>query len=525
MRPLPQRLSGEALQVETMTVRGPASGAIIGEVSAGAPQGVANLVAALRGRQPGWDAEGVQRRVGHLLRLRDWLLSNSNTLTRLVQAETGKPWQEAAVEVPLVCDFINYYARNAEAFLAATHPRPHSLLTATKRLTVRHRPYPVVGVISAWNFPLVLPLMDAVPALLAGAAVVIKPSEVTPLALDEVVRAWTEEIGGPGVLACAHGGGEVGRAVVDHVDFVQFTGSTESGRAVAVRAAERLIPSSLELGGKDAAIVLADADLDRAVQGVMWGAFANAGQVCLSIERVYVEEPVYDAFVDRLIQQVRDLRVGDDTGRFRVDVGALATPAQLEVVRSHVEDAARRGARIVSGQCPTGPGLFHPPTVLLDVDHSMACMREETFGPTLPVMKVRDADEAVTLANDSPYGLSATVWTTSQSRAQQVADRLEVGAINVNDAFSNFLCFPLPHAGWKTSGIGSRLGGAQGMLKYCRPQVTTTPRVTLPREATWYPYSPRLGPLVLGAMRLLASRGPRAPRPEPPQDSSRGAHS
>lgn len=525
MRPLPQPPSAEARRVETMTVRGPGSGEIVGEVAACRPDGVAGLADALRGSQPGWDTDGIQARAGHLLRLRDWLLSNANTLTRVVQDETGKPWQEASVEVPLVCDFINYYCRHAKSFIAAAHPRPHSLLTATKKLTTRHRPYPVVGVISAWNFPLVLPLMDAVPALLAGASVVIKPSEVTPLALGEVVRAWTEEIGAPAVLACAHGAGDVGRAVVDHVDYVQFTGSTEAGRAVAVRAAERLIPCSLELGGKDAAIVLADADLDRAVQGVMWGAFANAGQVCLSIERVYVEEPIYDAFVDRLTHQVRDLRVGDDTDRFRVDVGALATPAQLEVVRTHVEDAARRGARIVSGQCPTGPGLFHPPTVLLDVDHSMTCMREETFGPTLPVMKVRDADQAVALANDSAYGLSATVWTTSPSRAQQIADRLEVGAVNINDAFSNFLCFPLPHAGWKTSGIGSRLGGAQGMLKYCRPQATTTPRVTLPREPTWYPYSPRLGPLVIGAMRFLASRGPRAPRTPPRPDSTRGAHS
>ena len=340
----------------------------------------------------------------------------------------------------------------------------------------------------------------------------VKPSEVTPLALGEVVRAWTEEIGAPAVLACAQGGGDVGAAVVDHVDYVQFTGSTNSGRAVAVRAAERLIPCSLELGGKDAAIVLADADLDRAVNGVLWGALANAGQVCLSVERVYVEEGIYDAFVDKLTDQVRALRVGNDDHRFQADVGALATPAQREVVRSHVDDAVRAGARIVAGRCPAGPGLFYPPTVLLDVDHSMTCMREETFGPTLPVMQVRDAEEAITLANDSPYGLSATVWTRSEKRAEQVAARLEVGAVNINDAFSNFLCFPLPHAGWKSSGIGSRQGGAHGLLKYCRPQVMTRPRVTLSRELTWYPYTPRLGRVVLGAMRLIASRGPRAPR-------------
>lgn len=497
---------------ERISVRSPASGKVIGQVPVSTAADVADLVRGLRQAQTTWESGGLETRIGHLLRLRDWLLSNPHALTKMVQDETGKPWQEASIEVPLSCDFINYYCRNAQSFLAGSHPRPHSLLTASKRLSITHRPYPVVGVISAWNFPLVLPLMDCLPALLAGAAVVAKPSEVTPLALGEVVRAWTEEIGGPAVFACAQGTGEVGRAVVDHVDYVQFTGSTRSGRAVAVRAAERLIPCSLELGGKDAAIVLADADLDRAVNGVMWGAFANAGQVCLSIERVYVEAPIYDAFVEKLIERVRSLRVGPDDGRFKADVGALATETQLEIVRRQVDEAVAQGARAVTGGRPVGTGTFFEPTVLLDVDHSMTCMREETFGPTLPVMRVRDVDEAVRLANDSPYGLSATVWTASRRRAEAVAHRLEVGAVNVNDAFSNFLCFPLPHAGWKSSGIGSRLGGAQGILKYCRPQVMTTPRLGLRRELTWYPYTARVGRPLLAAMRLLASRGPRAPR-------------
>lgn len=509
---VPRRLGDLKASGDPLAVRSPASGEVVGQVTASTAADVVDVVRGLRQSQTAWESGGLEARIGHVLRLRDWLLANAHTLTKLVQDETGKPWQEASIEVPLSCDFINYYCRNAKSFLAGSHPRPHSLLTASKRLSIAHRPYPVVGVVSAWNFPLVLPLMDCLPALLAGAAVVVKPSEVTPLALGEVVRAWTEEIKAPAVFACTQGAGDVGAAVVDQVDYVQFTGSTRSGRAVAIRAAERLIPCSLELGGKDAAIVLADADLDRAVNGVMWGAFANAGQVCLSIERVYVEAPIYDAFVDKLAERVRSLRVGPDDDRYQADVGALATQAQVEIVRRQVDEAVAQGARAVTGGHPIDEGTFFEPTVLVDVDHSMACMREETFGPTLPVMKVRDVDEAVTLANDSPYGLSATVWTTSRKRAEEVAHRLEVGAVNVNDAFSNFLCFPLPHAGWKSSGIGSRLGGAQGILKYCRPQVMTTPRLALRRELTWYPYSARVGRPLLAAMRLLASRGPRAPR-------------
>ena len=254
-------------------------------------------VARLRRDQPAWEALRPAGRGEWAGRLRDWLLDNDERVAQLLQHETGKPWQEAALEVPVVIDLLEYYRTRAGKFLADSHPRPHGLLTASKKLTIAYRPYPVVGVICPFNFPVLGALADALPALLAGAAVAIKPSELTPLATREIVRGWREDVGAPGVLQCLTGAGETGAALVDEADFIQFTGSTRTGGKIAKRAAERLIPYSLELGGKDAMIVLADADLERAANAAVWGGMFNSGQACTSVERVFVEEPVYDEFV------------------------------------------------------------------------------------------------------------------------------------------------------------------------------------------------------------------------------------
>ena len=494
---------------DTVAVHHPATGAVVGQMAVQSTESLAAVVAALRSRQPSWEALGPATRADWLRRLRDWLLDNETRLADVVRSETGKPRAEATLEIMLTCDAINYYADRARTFLADETLRPHGLLTASKRLTKVYRPYPVVGVITPWNFPLLIPGVDAVPALLAGAAVVVKPSEVTPLSAGELVRGWAE-IGAPPVLACVTGRGATGADVVDAVDMVQFTGSTTTGRAIAARAGERLIPCGVELGGKDPAIVLADADLARAAHGIAWGGLLNAGQACISIERIYVEAPVYDRFVALLTDKVASIRQGTDDGSYSADVGTLATGQQVEIVRGHVADAVANGATIALGGKATGRGQFFEPTVLLDVDNSMACMREETFGPTIPVMKVADVDEAIRLANDSPYGLSATVWTKDIRRAQQIARRLEVGGVNINDAYTNLFCFPLPHGGWKSSGLGSRLGGAAGIRKYCRQQAITTPRLpAMTNELLWYPYSRRRGRTVAALLRLLVARDVR----------------
>jgi acyl-CoA reductase-like NAD-dependent aldehyde dehydrogenase len=488
-------------------VTSPADGSVVASVP---DQGVGEVraaVARLRRNQPAWEALGPTGRGEWVGRLRDWLFDNDERVAELLQRETGKPWQEAALEVPVAIDLLEYYRKRAEGFLADSHPRPHGLLTASKKLTIAYRPYPVVGVICPWNFPVLLALVDAVPALLAGAAVAIKPSELTPLATREIVRGWREDVGAPGVLECLTGAGGTGASLVDEADYVQFTGSTRTGGKIAQRAAERLIPYSLELGGKDAMIVLADADLERAANAAVWGGMFNSGQACTSVERVYVEERAYDEFVALVAGRVRGLRQSGDGKRFDADVGALSSEAQLAIVERHVSEALANGARaLVGGKRAEVPGAFFEPTVLVDVDQSMSCMREETFGPTLPVMKVGDVEEAIRLANDSGYGLSASVWTRDRARGEQIARRLEVGAVNVNDMFTNVFTFPVPQGGWKESGVGARLGGAHGIRKYCRPQAVTATRLNPRSELLWYPYTAGKGKLALRLTRFLLAR-------------------
>ena len=496
-------------EATTITVRNPADGSVVGAVPIEMPADVAAKARELRLFQPEWEALGPRGRKHWLLRYQDWVLDNAEHITDVLQSETGKPRSEASIEAPLAATLLDYWARHAEQFLADEHPRSFSPFAVTKKLTTVYRPYPVVGVITPWNYPFVMPALDLVAALAAGAAVLLKPSEVTPLSAVEFVRGWTE-IGAPPVLALATGYGDTGVAVIDNADFVQFTGSTATGRKVAVACAERLIPCSLELGGKDPALVLADADLDRAANGIAWGGMGNSGQICVSVERVYVEAPVYDEFLAKLTANVRQLRQGQDDRKFAFDIGSLANMAQRDKVKGHVDEAIAAGARAITGGKPTGTGAFFEPTVLVDVNQSMTCMIEETFGPTIPVVKVADEAEAIRLANDSKYGLSATVWTRDRERGERVARRLNVGAVNVNDVLSNIFAFDLPMGGWKESGVGTRLGGAAGIRKYCRPQAITSPRIpTQAKEILWYPASRRRTKLALSLARASAARGVR----------------
>jgi acyl-CoA reductase-like NAD-dependent aldehyde dehydrogenase len=493
----------------TIEVRNPADGSVVGNVPNDSAETVAAKARELRLFQPEWEAIGARGRTTWLLKFQNWILDNAEHITDVLQSETGKPRAEASMEPPMSADMLNYWASNAEAFLADTHPKPHSPLGKTKRLTTAHRPYPVVGLIIPWNFPFMNAGLDGIPALAAGASLLLKPSEVTPLSAVEFARGWTE-IGAPPVLGLVNGYAETGAAVIANSDYVHFTGSTATGRKVAVACAERLIPYSLELGGKDPALVLADADLERAANGIAFGGMFNSGQVCVSVERVYVEAPIYDEFVAKLSDKVSLLRQGQDDRGYHFDVGAMATAAQRDIVARHVDEAVAAGARVTTGGKPTGVGTFFQPTVLADVDQSMSCMTEETFGPTLPVVKVADEAEAVRLANDSQYGLSATVWTSDPVRGDRVARRLEAGAVNINDVMANGFSFALPMPGWKHSGVGSRNGGADGLLKYCRPQGITAPRIpTQSRELLWYPYSRRKFRILMGVVRAAAAHGVR----------------
>lgn len=487
-----------------ITVRNPATGAVSGTVPIDDDAAVAAKAAKLRSAQPEWEALGPQGRKRWMQKWQDWILDNADHITEVLISETGKSHVDASLEPVATADAVGYWAGHAKEFLADRHPKAHSPIYRVKRFTTAYRPYPLVGVITPWNFPFAMPGLDVPPALAAGAAVLLKPSEVTPLSAVEFARGWAE-IGAPPVLDVTTGYGETGQAVIEHADFLQFTGSTATGRKVAVACAQRLIPYGLELGGKDPAIVLADADLDRAANGIAWGGLFNSGQVCVSVERVYVEAPVYDEFVAKLSARVGGVQQGHDG-----DTGAMATEAQRDIVSRHVGEATTAGARVVTGGEPTGVGTYFTPTVLADVDQSMSCITEETFGPTLPVIKVADENEAVRLANDSPYGLSATVWTADARRGERLARRLEAGAVNVNDALVNVFCPGLPMGGWKQSGIGYRAGGPAGIIKYCRQQAITAPRLpTQKSELLWYPASKRRMAMTLAVMRAFSARGRR----------------
>jgi betaine-aldehyde dehydrogenase len=493
--------NGASAAAESIEVHNPATGEVIANVPVDSPEAVAATVKRVRANQPEWESMGIEARYHWLGKLRDWLLDNQERVLDTMQRETGKVRADAENEPTYLADLINFYGARAAKYIGEESVRPHTPLLASKKLRVQYRPHPVAGIISPWNFPLILSLGDAVPALQAGCAVVIKPSEFTPLGIAEVIEAWKHEIGGPDIFDCVQGIGETGGALVDEVDFIQFTGSDRTGRKVMARAAETLTPVSLELGGKDPMIVLADADLDRAANAAAWGGMMNSGQICMSVERIYVEEPAYDAFVNKLTAEVGKLRPGSDDG----EIGAMTSPRQIDIVEDHVDDALGSGARaLTGGKRVAGPGDYFEPTVLVDVDHSMKVMRDETFGPVVGVMKVRDADEALRLANDTRYGLSGAVFG-ERERAEQVARRVECGAINVNDVLVNYFATDVPMGGWKQSGIGSR-HGEPGIKKYCRSESLVITRFGGKREPGWFPYTKSRRRLIAPLVRFFNAR-------------------
>ncbi len=398
---------------------------------------------------------------------------------------------------------MGFYAKNSERYLKDEIRSPH--LLKTKRVFVIYQPLGVVGVISPWNFPFTLTLGDVVPALMAGNTVILKPSEYTPLTGLLVERVFRESGLPEGVMQTLCGYGDTGAALVDQCDGIAFTGSVATGKKVAERAAQRLIPVLLELGGKDPMIVLKDADLERAANACVWGALSNAGQMCMSVERVYVEAPIYDEFVQKVVEKVKSLRQGAERRFGEVDIGPLTMPKQLETVERHIRDAVEKGAKILVGG-RRKDGLFFEPTVLVNVDHSMQIMREETFGPVIPIMKVNSAEEALQLANDSIYGLAASVFTKDKALGVRLARSIEAGNVCVNDCITNFAILEAPYGGAKQSGLGRR-HGEWGLRQFTWPQTVVVDRFGLKRELFWYPYNEKVARWVAKAIRLLYRRG------------------
>jgi acyl-CoA reductase-like NAD-dependent aldehyde dehydrogenase len=510
---IPQTHNGVAHADEEIAVFNPATGAQIGAVPDLDAAAVAELAGRGRAAQVGWDAHGFEGRSRVLRRMQKWLMDNADRVTETIVSETGKTYEDARLaEIAYGGGAFGFWAKNAEKYLADERVSTAAVAVKGKKLILRRRPLGLIGVIGPWNYPLINSFGDCIPALAAGNSVILKPSEVTPLT-SLLLAEGLRESGLPAdVLQIATGRGETGAALIEQVDMIMFTGSTKTGRKVAEAAARRLIPASLELGGKDPMVVLRDADVERAANTAVWGSMMNAGQTCISIERAYVEAPVYDEFVAKVSEKVRELRQGRSGAPGSVDVGAVTFPPQLGIIEDHVEDALAKGARVLVGgkRGEEGAGDFFQPTVLVDVDHSMRCMTEETFGPTLPIMKVADEDEAVRLANDSIYGLAGSVFGRDTEHAEQVARRLDTGAVCVNDAIVNYFALELPMGGAKASGLGSR-HGAGGIRKFCSQQaILVTPRVLArKKDLTMFPYKAGTSKLLAGAFKFLYGRGKR----------------
>ncbi len=491
------------VQQRVISVINPATLEHIAAVPVTDADGVRAAVERARGAQRGWQQLPFSERGRVLKRYRDVIVDNKDRIAALISSETGRPRGDVyPSELLQLCDLIGYWAKHGGKFLADQKVRPH--LLKNKRVYVSFHPLGVVGIIGPWNFPFMLTIGEAIPALMAGNAVVIKPSEVTPLSAQ--IGAELAETAGlpPGLLQVVPGYGDTGAALVDYADMICFTGSVETGKKVAERAAKRLIPVTLELGGKDPMVVLRDANIERAANGCVWGALFNAGQVCMSVERVYVEAPIYDEFVRRVTDKVKRLRQG--MPQQTVEIGSMTFPPQLQKVERHVSEAVKQGAKVLAGghRNQSLPGLFFEPTVLTDVTHDMAIMRDETFGPVIPIMKVRDAEEALRLANDSRYGLTASVWTRDRKRAQLVASRLEAGSVCVNDCLVNFAVTEAPMGGVKESGLGAR-HGVQGIRKFCHQQTVVIDRFGSKTEVNWYPTSERKRNLFRRVMNFYRS--------------------
>ena len=491
----------------TVQIRSPATLELVQELPVATAAEVAAAVARARPAQSSWQQTSFPERARLLYRLRDLLLDEGDKLADILTSETGRPRAEVyGIELLYLCNAIGAWAKHSERYLRRQKISPSFPLMKVKKVYTTYAPRGVIGIISPWNFPLIMTLGEALPALMAGNAVVIKPSELTPrsalFGAELVAKAgFPKEL-----LQIVVGYGETGAALIDHADMIAFTGSVETGKRVMHRATDRLIPVSLELGGKDPMIVLKDADLDRAAGACVWGALMNCGQICTSVERVYVETPIYQPFVDQVVARVKAVRQGKSADE--IEIGCMTSEAQLNKVAAQVDEAIAKGAKNLTGgrRNPNLPGYYYEPTVLVDVDHSMSIMSEETFGPVIPIMQVNSPEEAVRLANDSRYGLSASIFSRDRSAAAKLADKLDSGAVCVNDSLINFIIPEAPMGGRKDSGFDYR-HGAEGIRKFCQQKTIVVDRFGLKEEFPWYPATEKKAQQVRHLLNLLCHSG------------------
>jgi succinate-semialdehyde dehydrogenase/glutarate-semialdehyde dehydrogenase len=378
-----------------------------------------------------------------------------------------------------------------------------------KKSTIHYVPRGVVGVVSPWNFPFVIPMVDTCAALVAGNAVVVKPSEVTPISMAKAKEIFDATGLPEDLLGVVQGYGDVGAALIEGgIQKLVFTGGTETGKKVAAACGANLVPCVMELGGKAPLIACADCDVERAARAIVYGGFVNSGQVCISVERVYAHEAVHDRLVDRVKTLVSELRQGDPHGGGTVDVGAITFPKQVEIAEKHIADAVSKGGRVVAGgKKRPGPGQFFEPTVIVNCNHSMTVMKEEIFGPIVPIQKVSSEDEAVRLANESHLGLNAYVFTQDRAKGARLAKRIEAGSVVVNDVLANYAAAEAPFGGVKQSGFG-RIHGDDALREMCEQRHVLTSRLPEPsKDPQWFPYSSKAYKWQSRLLRAVYSRG------------------
>jgi acyl-CoA reductase-like NAD-dependent aldehyde dehydrogenase len=497
---------------DTVRTYAPASGELLAELPVTSDDEVRRVVGRARKAQAAWAVLPVEERVSRLLRLRDALADRAEDLIAVVSQECGKPRQEALVhEVSTLLDLAGWVCKHAPEALAPERVPLH--LMKHRSSEVQHVPRGVVAVLSPWNFPLVIPMGSVIAALAAGNACVVKPSEVTPLVMLEVKKIYDSTGLPEDLFAVVVGYAPTGQALLDAgIDYCVFTGSVETGRKVAAACGARLVPCVMELGGKAPLLACEDCDLERTARAVVFGGFSNCGQVCIAVERVYAHTRVYEPLLAEVRARVGELRQGDPADGY-FDLGAITFPGQIEVARRHIEDALTKGARLLcGGRAVPGRGQFFEATVLADCNPTMTVMREEIFGPVVPIMRVASDDEAVALANDSHLGLNAYVFTRDKGRARRLAESIEAGSVVVNDVLSNYAAVETPFGGIKQSGFG-RVHGAEALREMCQRKHLSFDRVPPPpRDPFWYPYTAKSFHWLQRGTRLLLGGGTLAKR-------------
>ncbi len=456
----------------------PFTGEPFGTIPACTGEDVRAAAAIARAAQAAWAARPPRERARILLRFHDRLLDRKDEILDLIQLEGGKARRHAIEEVFDTASVARYYANTVEDVLEPKRRR--GALPLVTEVWEHRQPKGLIGFIAPWNYPLILGITDAIPALLAGNAALIKPDSQTPFS-----TLWAadllEQVGVPRELVqvVTGSGSDLGKPMIDEIDYLMFTGSTKTGRTVAAQAGERLIECSMELGGKNAMIVLDDADLDWTVRGALAVCFANNGQMCVAMERLYVQAGIYDEFVSRFVEATRAMKLGSGLD-YTADMGSLLSEKQLRTIQSHVDDAVEKGARVLAGGRPRpdlGPH-FYEPTILENVDERMVVFADETFGPVVSLYRVDTVEEAIEKANASPYGLNFSVWSRDTSRAHEIATRLQAGTVNINEGYAaTWASTDAPMGGFKDSGIGRR-HGANGLLKFTEAQAVGIQHLT-----------------------------------------------